>query len=117
MSTTPTFTKKNVGAEAERRALKFLTEQGLKLIEQNYFYKHLGEIDLIMWDKELIVFIEVRYRNTQRYGCGLESVTRGKQRKIIRTALQYLQKYNLLPYPMNIRPPKSNGLKMRFSRA
>ncbi len=43
-----------------------------------------------MQDQETLVFVEVRYRKHNDYGSGLESITRAKQRKIIRTAQHYL---------------------------
>lgn len=82
------------GREAEDLALKHLTSRGLELVERN-FRSRSGEIDLIMRDKqhttEQLVFVEVRYRQTQGHGSPVETVTRSKQAKIIRTALHYLQ--------------------------
>lgn len=78
------------GQEQEQQACDYLTVRGLQLIKKNYQCK-VGEIDLIMRDKETLVFVEVRYRKQNSYGGGLESVTRDKQRKIIRTAQYYLQ--------------------------
>ncbi len=50
----------------------------------------MGEVDLIMIDDNTLVFVEVRYRSNTAYGDPLETVTRSKQRKIIRTASHYL---------------------------
>lgn len=83
------YSSRQFGQEKEQHACKYLIKHGLKLLVQNYCCK-LGEIDLIMQDRETLVFIEVRYREQNDYGCGLESVTRAKQRKIIRTAQHYL---------------------------
>lgn len=55
----------------------------------------MGEIDLIMKDKELLVFVEVRYRHDPDYGHGIETITRTKINRIIRTAEFYLQQKNL----------------------
>lgn len=55
-----------------------------------------GEIDLIMRDAEFYVFVEVRLRSSAEYGGSLESVSAAKQRCITKTALYYLQKYDLL---------------------
>ena len=49
------------GRVAEEKALAYLMKQGLKLITQNYNCR-LGEIDLIMRDKNHLVFIEVSSR-------------------------------------------------------
>lgn len=78
------------GQWAEKLAERFLTKQGLKLIDRNYFCKK-GEIDLIMWDKNTIVFVEVRYRKDDQYGGGIESIDYIKQKKLQTTATHYLQ--------------------------
>ena len=70
-------------------AQKYLTQHGLKLIEQNYHSRY-GEIDLIMQDQSTLVFIEVRQRSPQFFGGALASVDLRKQQKITLTAQQYL---------------------------
>src|SRR5262249_38808465 len=89
------------GKNAEQKAKSFLQTQGLILIEQNY-RSHHGEIDLIMRDKDDIVFIEVRCRSRTDYGNPSESVTISKQMKIIKTAAHFLQKKGWL-YKVNSR--------------
>ena len=78
------------GKRAEDLACRFLQGEGLLLIGRNYHCR-FGEIDLIMQDHDDLVFIEVRYRRSARYGSGAESVDHNKQRKIIFTANHYLQ--------------------------
>lgn len=80
-----------LGKSAENQALHFLESQGLILIENNFRCK-CGEIDIVMRDVDMIVFIEVRYRRDIRYGSGAETVGRKKQRKIIASASYYLQR-------------------------
>lgn len=80
-----------IGQRAELKACLYLQKQGLKLIRQNYTCFH-GEIDLIMRDKEDIVFIEVRCRSRIDYGRSAETITLAKQKKIIRAATHFLQK-------------------------
>lgn len=82
-----------IGSWGETLARKHLEAQGLRFIMCNYLCK-LGEIDLIMQDKDSLVFVEVRVRNTKQYGDPLESITINKQRKVRRTAEQYLQRVN-----------------------
>lgn len=79
-----------IGKQKESQACDYLLSQGLRLILKNYRCK-LGEIDLIMWEQNTLVFIEVRHRKQDDYGDGLESITRSKQHKIINTARHYLQ--------------------------
>lgn len=84
------------GHKKEEQAEKYLASHGMRLKEKNYRCK-MGEIDLIMYDKDnTLVFVEVRYRNRDDYGGGLESVDNRKQKKLIRTATYYLQQKNLL---------------------
>ncbi len=80
------------GKWAEDLAHRYLCEQGLQLIERNFRSKK-GEIDLIMWDQGILVFIEVRYRKTQRYGGSLESINIRKQKRILMTAHYYLYRH------------------------
>lgn len=77
------------GKRAEQRAVRFLTAQGLKTIGRNYRCR-AGEIDLIMQHGNILVFVEVRYRKSNKYGSALESVTAAKQSRIITTASHYL---------------------------
>jgi putative endonuclease len=78
------------GQQAEQQALDFLQNQGLKLQERNFRCK-TGEIDLVMRDAETLVFVEVRFRQSNDFGHALETVTQKKQRKLIASANRYLQ--------------------------
>ena len=78
------------GQKGEQIAHHYLKQQGLILITSNYTTKQ-AEIDLIMRDKQVIAFIEVRTRATAQYGRAFESVTRPKQRRIIQAATAFLQ--------------------------
>jgi putative endonuclease len=80
---------KQQGQLAEQAACDYLVQQGLALITKNYNCK-AGEIDLIMQDKNILVFVEVRYRKKTKYGSGIESITKSKQQKIVRAAKYYL---------------------------
>ena len=50
----------------------------------------VGEIDIIMRDKDYLVFVEVRHRKRGDFGGALESIDRFKQRKLRRAAEHYL---------------------------
>lgn len=79
-----------IGFAAEEHARQYLGKQGLIWLESNYRCR-LGEIDLIMRDKDYLVFVEVRARASNAYGGAVQSVNKGKQQKLIRTATLYLQ--------------------------
>ena len=74
------------------RALTFLEQQGLTLIEKN-FRCRAGEIDLIMRDVQTLVFIEVRSRKNQQFGGAAASVGPVKQQRLWRSASLYLLKF------------------------
>jgi putative endonuclease len=80
-----------VGLEAERLAGQFLTRQGLRPVAQN-FRCRLGEIDLVMADQSHLVFVEVRFRASNRFSRASLTVDIHKQRKLIRTAALFLAK-------------------------
>lgn len=84
---------KKSGMLAEQFACRFLKKQGLKLVTRNYHCR-CGEIDLIMRDDDMLVFVEVRLRNTNNHLTGAESVDYFKQQKLIKTAQIYLQQHH-----------------------
>jgi putative endonuclease len=80
----------STGQLAENRALAFLEAKGLKMVERNYRCRY-GEIDLIMEEGPVLVFVEVRFRANARYGTAVETVDRRKQAKLMTTAASYLK--------------------------
>lgn len=81
------------GSFYEGKALQYLEQQGYQKVAANYV-SPWGEIDFIMRDvrtqPSTLVFVEVKYRSTARFGDGMMSVGYAKQQKIIRTAQAYL---------------------------
>ena len=82
------------GRKNEALAENFLKKKGYKIIEQNYS-NHLGEIDLIATKKDILVFVEVKFRSTDEFGLPREAVGIYKQNKIRKIATLYLQQNNL----------------------
>lgn len=82
--------RQDTGLAAEQLACQYLQAQGLKLLERNYRCR-FGEIDLIMQDGRDLVFVEVRFRRSQRFGGAALSVDAAKQAKLLATAQHYLQ--------------------------
>ncbi|KPK57686.1 MAG: hypothetical protein AMJ59_18265 [Gammaproteobacteria bacterium SG8_31] len=77
------------GQRAEEWAHQFLTQQGLELVTRNFRCRR-GEIDLIMRHGQHLVFVEVRYRKTSRYGSAAETVDSRKRARLIRCAEYFL---------------------------
>lgn len=78
------------GEDAETACCAYLKSRGLNLVDTNFNCRQ-GEIDIIMLDKTMLVFVEVRFRKNDAFGGGLESVTAAKQLKLRKTAELYLQ--------------------------
>ena len=88
-------TSRELGNQAELFAAEMLTKQGLTLLEQNVNFR-VGELDLVMKDKESLVFVEVKRRKQDKFGGALEAITFTKQKRLTRAALAYLQKNKLM---------------------
>lgn len=80
---------RSLGAAWERAAQAELERAGLRLVARNW-HCHYGELDLIMRDGEVLVFVEVRYRDAAASADGLASIGPAKRRKLIRTADMFL---------------------------
>ncbi|MEH6825418.1 MAG: YraN family protein [Motiliproteus sp.] len=80
------------GEKIEQQVEQYLQQQGLHSLRRN-FSAACGEIDLIMQQQQTLVFVEVRFRRTARYGSAAESVNVSKQRRICKTAALFLQQH------------------------
>ena len=77
------------GDVAEAAALAMLQAPGLQLLARNASSRG-GELDLVMRDGATVVFVEVRYRATRRFGGGAASVDAGKRRRLVHAARAFL---------------------------
>ncbi|MBT4214474.1 MAG: YraN family protein [Porticoccaceae bacterium] len=87
-------TSLKIGAETEQFAHDYLLANGLIPVNRN-FNTLRGEIDIIMQDKEQLVFVEVRFRKSSRFGSAEESITQQKRKKIKAAAAIYMQSYKM----------------------
>lgn len=78
-----------VGINHEQEAIEYLSNQGLKLLKQNLSCP-MGEIDAVMQEGDILVFVEVRYRKNTLYGGATNSISRQKRLKMQRTAYYFL---------------------------
>ena len=80
------------GILGEETAEKYLKqERAMVCLERRYRTK-CGEIDLIMLDGDIVVFVEVKARKTTGPGTGLSAVNTAKQKRILNASLIYLMK-------------------------
>ncbi len=96
-STYSTFCRKPVaahnrdmGAGGENRAARFLEERDFTILERNYRWGKNGEIDIIARRDNLILFVEVKNRASDRYGGALYSISKKKKNSLILTARAFL---------------------------
>jgi len=89
---------REIGKWGEKTALAYLENKGYTVIKQG-FRSRFGEIDLIVKNKEFLVFVEVKTRKNANFAHAKEYVSKVKQRKIIATANYWLAKR-----PTNLQP-------------
>lgn len=82
------------GYRVEQQAKRFLKRRGLSYLSQ-HFHCRYGEIDLIMKESDMIVFVEVRSRAHNQFANAIESINVQKQQKIIKTMQIYLLTHQL----------------------
>jgi putative endonuclease len=86
--------KQQIGTRGELMAQKYLEEQGFRLLEKQWHSRY-GEIDLIMMDRDELVFVEVKLRKTEFFGRPEEMVSRSKGQRLSKTALSYIESKEL----------------------
>ena len=85
---------KVTGKIGELAAIEFLKKNGYKIFGTNV-RTPFGEIDMVAGKKGVTIFAEVKTRITSSLGPPYLSITRSKQRHIIKNALYYLQSRGL----------------------
>lgn len=91
-----TENKRTIGGEYEKLASEYLHNLGYQILTLN-FRTRTGEIDIIAMDNNTLVFIEVKYRSSTKYGYPEEAVDYRKQIKIRKTAMYFMsnKKYSI----------------------
>ena len=80
---------KEIGAWGEQKALSHLYSLGYTLVKKN-FRSRFGEIDLIVKNKDFVVFVEVKVRKNSKFAHAREFVSHKKQNKMRSTANLWL---------------------------
>ncbi|MBI3968446.1 MAG: YraN family protein [Chloroflexi bacterium] len=84
--------RQRLGGTGERLAERLLNDRGYRVVERNY-RSRWGEIDLIAWSGEVLVFVEVRLRRGSTHGTAADSLVPAKAQRLVRTAQTYLERY------------------------
>jgi len=85
------------GRLGERIACRFLMGKGFDIVARR-FQCRSGEVDIIAFDAELLVFVEVKTRASRTYGDPTEFVDWEKQQRFRRTAEEFVGRYDLGQY-------------------
>jgi len=84
------------GRRGEDLAHRFLRRRGFRIVARNYRSRSgSGEIDLVAWDKDQLVFVEVKSRATAEFGTPDRAVDPEKQRHLERAAREYARRANI----------------------
>tara|TARA_B100000029_G_C17201404_1_gene824518 strand:+ start:365 stop:736 length:372 start_codon:yes stop_codon:yes gene_type:complete len=83
-----------VGKAGEFLAMVFLKKKGLRLLNMNWRWHRL-EVDLIMKEKDTLVFVEVKTRSNSGNILPEDAVNHKKMQNLIKAAEQYILKYRL----------------------
>lgn len=78
------------GYDGESIAARYLEKKGYKITARNY-HTRFGELDIVCENKKYIVIVEVKTRREGAISTGREAVSPAKIRKIIKSAVLFLQ--------------------------
>lgn len=89
------YERRKTGIIGEKVACDYLKNKGYTIIERNFRCK-MGEIDIIAWKNDEIIFIEVKTRSSNYFGKPAESVTERKRKHIYKAAKYYMMVKDIL---------------------
>jgi putative endonuclease len=92
------FPKKTLGQSGEAAAARYLRRSGCKILARGDRFGP-GELDLVVLDRDTIVFVEVKTRESHAAGLPSEAVDQNKQRRLTQLAVNFLKRYGLLERP------------------
>lgn len=84
--------RQRLGSWGEKLAEDYLSGRGWVLLKRNYRTRY-GEIDLVMQDQEMIIFVEVKTRSNLKFGNPEEGITLKKKERMLRSAEACLQEH------------------------
>ena len=81
------------GRRGEDLAHRFLRRQGLTIVARNYRARSgSGELDIVAWERDTLVFVEVKARASADYGSPGRAVGLQKEKDLRRAAGDYLRR-------------------------
>jgi putative endonuclease len=82
-----------LGRRGEDLAHRYLERRGMTIVARNYrTATGSAEADLVAWERDTLVFIEVKTRSTEEYGPPDRAIGDEKRRAIVRAASDYARR-------------------------
>ncbi len=111
---------RELGVSGEEAAARFLQKKRFKIVRRGFRF-HRGEIDIIAYDRDTLVFIEVKTRQNLECGLPEEAVTPAKQVQIRKVAEAFLAVNHLENVPcrfdiLSLLPDSDGGFSVRHIR-
>lgn len=104
---------RSIGTHAEDYCADFLKKIGYQILTRNY-RTQVGEIDIISKHKDTLVFVEVKYRSSNKFGYPEEAVNFKKQQTIRNVAEYYILTHKNLPQKYRIEVVRVTRRKNKF---
>lgn len=112
-----------IGKQGEKIASDWLVAHGYTILATNY-RQRFGEVDIIARHGDVLVFIEVKTRSSDRFGTPFDAVTTKKQQQLSRIARDYITRHKVTDTPCRFdvlsillpadQPPKIDLLENAF---
>ena len=83
-----------IGRSGENQIIRYLIDQGWTILERNFRYQR-KEVDIIAQKNDLIIFVEVKTRQSRKFGRGMEAIDQLKRNNIIFVARYYIEKNHM----------------------
>lgn len=80
--------RKKFGNSGEKQASEFFLNKDFTIVERNFRFGKKGEIDLIVFKDNLLIFVEVKKRSNENFGGPLYSIT-PKKKSTMRSVAKY----------------------------
>lgn len=80
------------GLWGEREAERLLVQKGYVVLSRRFRVSARDELDLVARHGDILVFVEVKTRQSESFGRPLEAVDRRKRHVLSRAAVRYLQR-------------------------
>jgi putative endonuclease len=94
------LTTKTIGAFGEQEVYSLLQKEGYHVLERNFRFSRMGEIDIIAYEGDTLCFIEVKSRKSTKFGTPAEAVHCKKIDKIRCIAQVYLKQKKIYNIPI-----------------